>query len=108
MAKPRVFVSSTYYDLKHFRASLDIFIERLGFESILSEKGNIAYNPDQPLDAIAKRRLRTFLSFLLVDVTGRKSAAKGKSQATNSSSGMTALRRKNMKAQFVETYQLTF
>ena len=50
MTKPRVFVSSTYYDLKHLRSSLENFVESLGFEAILSEKGNIAYSPDVPLD----------------------------------------------------------
>ena len=46
MAKPRVFVSSTYYDLKHLRSSLENFVESLGFEPVLSEKGDIAYAPD--------------------------------------------------------------
>jgi len=50
MTKPRVFVSSTYYDLKHLRSSLENFVESLGFEAILSEKGDIAYSPDVPLD----------------------------------------------------------
>ncbi|MEE9554502.1 MAG: DUF4062 domain-containing protein [candidate division Zixibacteria bacterium] len=50
MAKPKVFISSTYYDLKHLRSSLDNFIDSLGFEAMLSEKGDIAYSPDMPLD----------------------------------------------------------
>ena len=50
MAKPRVFVSSTFYDLKHIRSSLEHFIESLGYEAILSEEGNIPYRPDRPLD----------------------------------------------------------
>ncbi|MCK4873831.1 MAG: DUF4062 domain-containing protein [Phycisphaerales bacterium] len=50
MAKPRVFVSSTYYDLKDIRASLARFVESLGFEPVLSERGDITYLPDQPLD----------------------------------------------------------
>lgn len=50
MAKPRVFISSTFYDLKYIRASLEQFVLNLGFEPILSEKGSIAYNPDLPLD----------------------------------------------------------
>jgi hypothetical protein len=65
MAKPRVFVSSSYYDLKHFRSSLDLFIEGLGFETILSEKGNIAYNPDQPLDESCYREAQTADIFVL-------------------------------------------
>lgn len=50
MARPRVFVSSTFYDLKHVRAALDIFVRSLGFESVLSEKGDIAYSFERPLD----------------------------------------------------------
>ena len=70
MAKPRVFISSSYYDLKHFRSSVDIFIEGLGFETILSEKGNIAYNPDQRLDESCYREAQTADIFVLL-VGGR-------------------------------------
>lgn len=47
MANPRVFISSTFYDLQHIRASLTHFIEGLGFEPVLSETGGVAYTPDQ-------------------------------------------------------------
>ncbi|KAB0482021.1 protein of unknown function [Pseudomonas reinekei] len=50
MAKPRVFVSSTYYDLKHIRNSLEIFIDGLGYESVLYEQGDIPFHHDSPLD----------------------------------------------------------
>ncbi len=70
MAKPRVFVSSTYYDLRHIRASLEIFIESLGYEAILSEKGDIAYSPDQPLDESCYREVRNADIFVLI-VGGR-------------------------------------
>jgi uncharacterized protein YoxC len=50
MAKPRVFVSSTYYDLKHVRASLETFISDLGYEPILFENGDIPFHHDKPLD----------------------------------------------------------
>ncbi len=50
MSRPRVFISSTYFDLKHVRASLESFITNLGFDVVLSEKGKIAYSPDLPLD----------------------------------------------------------
>lgn len=50
MAKPRVFVSSTYYDLKHVRAALGDFISRLGFESVMNEKGDIPYLHTTALD----------------------------------------------------------
>ncbi|HHH2041938.1 TPA: DUF4062 domain-containing protein, partial [Yersinia enterocolitica] len=50
MAKPRIFVSSTYYDFKHIRSSLELFIRNMGYDPILSENGNIAYVSDMPLD----------------------------------------------------------
>lgn len=65
MAKPRVFVSSTYFDLKHIRSSLDLFIDTLGFESILSEKGDIAYSPDIPLDESCYREVENIDIFVL-------------------------------------------
>jgi Domain of unknown function (DUF4062) len=47
MATPRVFVSSTCYDLKYIRENLKYFIRTLGFEPILSEEGAVFYNPTQ-------------------------------------------------------------
>lgn len=70
MAKPRVFVSSTYYDLKYIRASLELFIESLGFEAILSEKGNVAYTFDRPLDESCYREVENADMFVLI-VGGR-------------------------------------
>lgn len=66
MARPRVFVSSTYYDLKHIRSSLDAFIESLGYESVLSEKGDIAYSPDAPLDESCYRDAEGADIFVLI------------------------------------------
>jgi len=45
MANPKVFVSSTCYDLKYIRENLKYFIRTLGYEPVLSEDGNVYYNP---------------------------------------------------------------
>lgn len=66
MAKPRVFVSSTYYDLKYLRSSLENFIKSLGFEPILSEKGNIAFSSDIPLDESCYREAGNADIFVLI------------------------------------------
>ena len=66
MANPRIFVSSTYYDLKHVRSSLDIFIESFGYDSVLSEKGDIAYSPDAPLDESCYREVTSADIFVLI------------------------------------------
>lgn len=68
MAKPRVFISSTFYDLKHIRSALENFIESLGYEPILSERGNIAYSHDIPLDESCYREVNN--SDILVLIIG--------------------------------------
>jgi len=45
MPAPRIFISSTCYDLRHIRENLKFFIRSLGFEPILSEDGAIFYDP---------------------------------------------------------------
>lgn len=48
--KPRIFVSSTFYDLKYVREDLKSFIENYGFEPLLFEEGDIGYEPGKQLD----------------------------------------------------------
>lgn len=43
MAAPRVFVSSTYYDLRHVRDDIEIFIKGLGYVPVMHDKGNVTY-----------------------------------------------------------------
>lgn len=93
MAKPRIFISSTYYDLKHLRSSLENFIESLGFEPVLSEKGDIAYVPDMPIDESCYREARSADVFVLI-IGGLamvpNPAAKIRSRRRPSSTDMTA------------------
>ena len=70
MAKPRVFISSTFYDLKHVRSSLETFIASLGYDPVLSEKGSIAYTPDIALDESCYREAQASDIFVLI-VGGR-------------------------------------
>lgn len=46
MAFPRVFVSSTCYDLGEIRDGLVSFITSYSYEPVLSERGDIFYHPD--------------------------------------------------------------
>jgi hypothetical protein len=50
MAKPRIFVSSTYYDLRHIRAVLKAFIEQFGYEPVLFENGDIVFHHNRTLE----------------------------------------------------------
>ncbi len=50
MAKPRVFVASTFYDLQIVRADLHTFIRELGYEPVLFEKSGVAYSGEKKLE----------------------------------------------------------
>ncbi len=66
MAIPRVFVSSTCYDLKYIRENLKYFINNLGYESILSEDGDIFYNPEQHTHNACLSEIQTCQIFVLI------------------------------------------
>ncbi|MFG1399154.1 DUF4062 domain-containing protein [Roseixanthobacter pseudopolyaromaticivorans] len=66
MARPRIFVSSTYYDLKHIRSSLELFVESLGYEPVLSERGDVTYHPDVALDISCYREASSADIFVLI------------------------------------------
>jgi hypothetical protein len=46
MPAPRVFVSSTFYDLRYIRENLEYFIRSLGYEPVLSERGAVFFDPE--------------------------------------------------------------
>jgi len=50
MAKPRVFISSTFYDLKQVRSDLDRFIREIGYEPVRHERGSIPYGKEEKLE----------------------------------------------------------
>lgn len=68
MAKPRVFISSTYYDLRYIREDIARFIREQGYDPVLFERGQIAYGREQaPADYCLKE---IELCDILVSVVG--------------------------------------
>ncbi|MEC1178444.1 DUF4062 domain-containing protein [Metasolibacillus meyeri] len=47
MAKPKIFISSTFYDLKHVREDISHFVKEQGYDPILFEKGEIPYGRNE-------------------------------------------------------------
>jgi hypothetical protein len=60
MHKPRIFISSTFYDLKYIRNRKSIFLENLGYQPIRNEEGDIPYGKDDGLKNIVTRKYRYF------------------------------------------------
>jgi len=68
MAKPRVFISSTFYDLRQVRADLEHFAREIGFEPVLHERGSIPYGSEKKLEEYAYQEVGH--SDLLVAIVG--------------------------------------
>lgn len=68
MAAPRVFISSTFYDLRQVREDLEREIRELGYEPIRHETGRIPYSKDEKLESSAYREVE--LSDIIVSVVG--------------------------------------
>ena len=68
MARPRVFISSTFYDLRQVREDLERFIRELGYEPIRNETGAIPYEKREKLETSAFREVE--MSDMLVSIVG--------------------------------------
>lgn len=66
MANPRVFVSSTCFDLFDIRDSLDSFIRSYNFEPILSDKGDVFYGPDLHTHDACIKEVESCQLFILI------------------------------------------
>ena len=76
MARPRVFVSSTYYDLKQVRADLEMFIRSLGYEPVLHERGQVPYGRDDKPERYAYDEVGT--CDILVSIIGGRYGTQAK------------------------------
>lgn len=70
MAKPRIFISSTFYDLRQVRADLDFFIEQMGYESVRNEEGNIPYGKEDALEEYCYKEIKN-IDILVCIIGGR-------------------------------------
>ena len=68
MARPRVFISSTFYDLRQVRSDIERFIREIGYEPVRHETGAVPYSKDERLESGAYREIE--LSEVIVFITG--------------------------------------
>ena len=68
MARPRIFISSTYFDLKNLRADLERFIKMQGYEPILNERGHIPYGSKEKLEEYCYKEIQ--IADILISVIG--------------------------------------
>lgn len=66
MAQPRIFVSSTCYDLQEIRFQLRTFIEDFGFEPVMSEFGDIFFDYQKHIQDSCKDEIEKCQLFVLI------------------------------------------
>jgi len=66
MAQPRIFVSSTCYDLQEIRSQLRSFIEDFGFSPVMSEYGDIFYDYQKHIQDSCKDEIEKSQLFILI------------------------------------------
>ena len=81
MSVPKVFISSTYYDLKQYRSNIGNFIKSLGYEPIMHEQSKIAYTQTKLLEKDCYTELD--LCEIVVCIIGNKFGTKS-SESDNS------------------------
>jgi hypothetical protein len=74
VARPRVFISSTFYDLKYVRADLEKFIQGMGFDPVLHERGSVAYGTAERLEQYCYREVG--LADMVVHIVGGRFGSK--------------------------------
>ncbi len=78
--KPRIFISSTFYDLKYIREDLSNFVRSYGYEPILFEDGDIGYTPGKSLDSSCYESMKNSDMVILIIGGEYGSAASGESK----------------------------
>ena len=64
--KPHVFISSTYYDLKYVRESLEKLLLNLNFEPVLFEANKVTFEHGKPLDISCFNEVKTCHIMILI------------------------------------------
>ena len=79
MARPRVFISSTFYDLRHIREDLERFIKELGYEPVRHEVGNIPYGKQEAPESYAYQEVE--LCDIIVTIIGGRFGTESQQEA---------------------------
>ncbi|MCD9466772.1 DUF4062 domain-containing protein [Photobacterium iliopiscarium] len=106
MAKPRVFVSSTYYDLKHIRADIERFISEFGYDAVLNEKGHIAYGSGESLQNYCYKEI-SHCDILISIIGGRYGSSSNMDYSVSNQELMTALEQGKQVYIFIDSAVVT-
>lgn len=81
MPKPRIFISSTFFDFEQSREDIEEFIKGMGYEPILSEKGDITYGKDQNMEEYCYKEIE-MCDILIALIGGRYGSSSRHSESS--------------------------
>jgi len=103
MAKPRIFISSTYYDLKQTREDLASFLSSLGYEPVRNEEGNIPFGKENTLESYCMREIN-HVDILVSIIGGRFGSSSSESRWSISNEELrTAIKNKKQVYIFIDS-----
>ncbi|MCL2397244.1 MAG: DUF4062 domain-containing protein [Defluviitaleaceae bacterium] len=82
MPAPKIFVSSTCYDLRQIRQDIEGFIKSFGYLAILSEKHSVTYNVKESLEADCYNELSS--CEMLIGIVGGRYGSESSDNSGNS------------------------
>jgi hypothetical protein len=85
MARPRIFISSTFFDLRQVRADLEAFARDLGYDTVANERGDIPYGNDEALEEYCYKEIEN--ADIVVSIVGGRFGTQS-SRSDNSISNM--------------------
>lgn len=74
--KTKIFISSTYFDLRQVRADIERFITDQGYDAVLNEHGNIPYGKDDKLEDYCYKEINNI--DILVSIIGGRFGTESK------------------------------
>ena len=104
MAKPRVFISSTFYDLRQVRADVEQFLKGIGYESVRNEEGTIPYGKEESLEQYCYKEILN--CDILISIIGGRFGSESKTSDENDFEGRSSISQQELKTALKENKQV--
>lgn len=104
MAKPRVFISSTFYDLRQVRADIDLFLKDIGYDSVRNEEGNIPYGKEERLEEYCYKEIQN--CDILVSIIGGRFGSESMSDNSEEVDNRISISQKELRTAIRENKQV--
>lgn len=100
MAKPRVFISSTFYDLRQVRADIEQFLRSIGYDPVRNEEGAIPYGKEESLEQYCYNEIKS--CDILISIIGGNFGTESRVNDGNGFEGRSSISQQELKTALKE------